>query len=157
MQIEPLGGPGFETPSAYTPTTRQTQFLTWMTDVLIYVVVINLFVEYAPNVIIESFTISILTAVLLKLLLDAMMGLEHRVNAWFAAREGTAWRVAGVLTFLLILFGSKFVILWITDVVFRGQVELGGFVEIIVLVVSMIAARAVVTLVYFRVLGPKEV
>ena len=35
-------------------------------DVFVYVVVLNLFVEYLPQVISETFTLSLLTAVLLK-------------------------------------------------------------------------------------------
>jgi hypothetical protein len=35
-------------------------------DVLVYIVVLNLFVEWAPAVVIESFTVSILTAIALK-------------------------------------------------------------------------------------------
>ena len=43
-------------------------------DVLVFIVVLNLFVEYLPKVITESFTISIFTAVVLKLLIDAIAG-----------------------------------------------------------------------------------
>ena len=52
-----------------TISRKQDIFVSWTSDVLIYIVVLNLFVEYFPNVVIESFTISILTAVLLKVLL----------------------------------------------------------------------------------------
>ena len=55
-------------------TRRQAVFASWMTDVLVYVVVLNLFVEYVPTVITESFTISIFTAVVLKFLIDAIAG-----------------------------------------------------------------------------------
>jgi hypothetical protein len=62
MQVEPPALGAFGSPGSALPTARQTAFLSWMTDVLIYVVVINLFVEYLPTVVIESFTISVLTA-----------------------------------------------------------------------------------------------
>ena len=39
-------------------------------DVFVYVVVLNLFVEYLPVVISETFTLSLLTAVLLKGVLE---------------------------------------------------------------------------------------
>jgi hypothetical protein len=71
-------------------TGRQAVFASWMTDVLVYIVVLNLFVEYVPTVLTESFTISIFTAVVLKLLIDAIAGLEHRVREWFSAREGSS-------------------------------------------------------------------
>ena len=64
--------------SLVTITSRQRTFASWTSDVLIYTVVLNLFVEYRPAVIVESFTVSILTAVLFKVLLDLVMGLALR-------------------------------------------------------------------------------
>ena len=46
-----------------TTTRRQEIFLSWTSDVLIYIVVLNLFVEYNPKIVIDSFTISIFTAI----------------------------------------------------------------------------------------------
>ena len=63
-----------------TITTAQQRFASWTTDVLIYTIVLNLFVEHVDTVVIDSFTISLLTAVLLKLLLDVLEGVEHRVS-----------------------------------------------------------------------------
>lgn len=49
-----------------TITRSQARFVSWVADVLVYIVVLNLFVEWAPAVVIESFTVSILTAIALK-------------------------------------------------------------------------------------------
>jgi len=144
------GGPVLITP-------RQARFLSWMSDVLIYVVVINLFVEYAPSVIIESFTISLFTALLLKLLLDRILGFEHRVRAWFGRRPGTGWRILGLGATWGILFLSKFVIIEVTHLIFRDSVELGGFLQVVVLIIAMIAARRGLGFVYTRLLGPPVV
>src|SRR5512147_1395404 len=48
-------------------------------DVFVYVVVLNLAVEYVPSVISEGFTLSLLTAVLLKLVLEVVIILKTRV------------------------------------------------------------------------------
>ena len=45
---------------------------------------------------IDSFWISILTAILLKLLLDALKGVEHAVAGYFRAREGAVYKVLGI-------------------------------------------------------------
>jgi len=135
-------------------TPGQARFLSWMSDVLIYVVVINLFVEYAPSVIIESFTLSLFTALLLKLMLDSILGLEHRVRAWFGRRPGPGWRIAGLGATWGILFLSKFVIIELTHLIFGDLVQLGGFIQIVVLIIAMIAARRGLGLVYTRLLGP---
>ena len=42
-------------------------------DVFVYVVVLNLAVEYVPSVITEGFTVSLLTAVVLKQVLEAVV------------------------------------------------------------------------------------
>ena len=117
---------------------------------LVFIVVLNLFVEYVPKVITESFTISIFTAVVLKLLIDAIAGLEHHVSGWFKRREGSGWRLLGLVTMFAILFFSKFVILEVIDIVFGDRVTLGGFIEVFVLVLTMILARLALTWTYRR-------
>ena len=66
----------------------------------------------------------------------------HRVVARFEGRSGTGSRVVELSLVFSILFFSKLLILEIVDVVFRGRVELGHFVEVVALIVTMIAARA---------------
>ncbi len=142
-----------EAPDQSTPevmTKGQQRFLSWMTDVLVYIVVLNLFVEFVDTIVIDSFWISILTAVLLKLLLDAVIGLEHRVAAFFTAREGTVNKVLGGVSQFAILFLSKFLILEVVNFVFGDHVELGHFVEIVSLIVAMIVSRLALRAVYDR-------
>ena len=133
-----------------TITRNQQRFADWMADVLVYIVVLNLFVEYSDAIIIDSFTISILTAVLLKALLDALGGFEHRVAAYFRQREGRFSRALGILAVWGILFLGKFVILEVVDIVFGEHVELGHFLDIVLLIVAMIGTRLLVQRGYER-------
>ena len=48
-------------------------------DVFVYVVVLNLAIEYVPAVISEGFTLSLLTAVLLKVALELVLLLKQRI------------------------------------------------------------------------------
>ena len=137
-------------------THAQALFASWVTDVLVYIVVLNLFVEYVPKVITESFTISIFTAVVLKFLIDAIAGLERRVRGWFGEREGKLWRALGVIAVFSILFISKFVVLEIIGIIFGERVYLGGFIEVALLVITMILARRSVTWVYRRLGDPAQ-
>ena len=50
-------------------------------DLFVYVVVLNLAIEYAPSVISESFTLSLLTAALLKLALEVVILLKGHIVA----------------------------------------------------------------------------
>ncbi len=139
---------------ALTLNAGQLRYATGMADVLIYTIVLNLFDEYIDAVKIDSFTISLLTAVLLRILLEATSLLEHRVMAYFERRTGLVARMLEVLAVFSILFFSKLLILEIVDVVFRGRVELGHFVEVVALIVTMIAARALSDW-YLRALGKR--
>jgi hypothetical protein len=128
-------------PTGQTITARQGKFISWSMYLLIDIVVLNLFVEFSKSVVIDSFYLSILTAVLLRLLLEVTLRLEHRVSRYFETKTFRASRmVAGVVMWVL-LFTSKFVILEAVDLVFGSHVDLGGFVEIVIIAVTLIAAE----------------
>ncbi len=65
-------------PKTVTITPAQQRFAGWARDVLVYTVVLNLFVEWWDAIVIDSFTISLLTAIVLKVLLDILTTVEHR-------------------------------------------------------------------------------
>ena len=124
-----------------TISKKQDVFFSWTSDVLIYTIVLNLFVEHVDAVVIDSFTISILTAVLLKILLDVVMGLEHRVHHYFAQKEGAAFRFFGTVSLFAILFLGKLFILEVVNLVFGDHVELGHFVDVLALVLALMITR----------------
>jgi hypothetical protein len=126
----------------------QLVYAGWTLTLLAYIVVLNLWVEFNPSVIIDSFVISIATAVVLLVLLVSILGFEHRVKHWFAQREGTAYRVLGAASTLLILFLSKFVILEVVDVIFGEHVELGSFVDVLALVLLLIVAQKLMVFIW---------
>ena len=127
------------------PTNSQKLFVRYLMATLIDLTVLNLFVEYWEFVKVDSFTISILAAVLLQVLLKATLALEHRVAEYFKSKSGGAAKFFRYLTAWLILFGSKFVMLGAIDVVFGDSVEftgpLHGVVAFIVVVVVMLVAE----------------
>ena len=128
----------------------QEAYASWSIDILIYIVVLNLFVEYSEAIVIESFTISILTAFLLKLMLEFFERLEWMNLRFFQKKEGTALMVFGFVVILSILVLSKFIILEVVNLVFGDLVELGHFLDVIALILTMIAARALAVWTYNR-------
>ena len=140
-------------PSTVTPA--QLRFVSWVSAVLVDIVVLNLFVEFVHTIVIDSFYISVLTALLLKLMVDAVKGLEQSVSAYFAAKQGAGWKATRVVAVWVILFTSKFVILEAVNVVFGDHVELGSFFEIFAIIVSMLAVNGALLFAY-RSLGPRE-
>lgn len=138
-----------------TITPRQRTFVSYAMDVLIYLVVLNLFVEYWDAIVIDSFTISIFTAIVLKILLDVILAAEHRVAEYFSQRDRPLSKVLRVLATWLILFLSKFLILEVIDLIFGDHVELGGFLQVLSLVIVMMVAREAFNQVYNR-LGDEQ-
>ncbi|WP_239071066.1 hypothetical protein [Cellulomonas chitinilytica] len=111
-------------------------------DVFVYVVVLNLAIEYLPAVLSESFTLSLLTAVLLKVALEVVLRVKGRVVARFRAATTRRARVVAALALWVVAAGSKLVVLWLVDVVFGDAVSLGGFVPVTLLVVALLGSRA---------------
>ncbi len=146
--------------SAELPSTRQKLFIRYFTAILIDLTVLNLFVEYSENVVIDSFTVSLFAAGLLQVLLKLTIALEHRVAAWFTARPGGLMKFLRYFTAWLILFGSKFVILEALALAFGDDVYFGGplhgLVILIVVVIVMLVAEEAIVQLYRRLIDDKE-
>ena len=127
---------------------RQHGFSLIVIGVLVNICILNLFVEHVDAVVIDSFSISMLTAILLSVMVWTIAGFEHRVSGWFGGHEGRAWKVAGFFAVWGILFLSKFVILEVVDIVFGDHVELGKLLEVILLVFAMLIAQRLIDLLY---------
>lgn len=145
---------------AQTPSNRQRLFIRYFTAILIDLVVLNLFVEYSERVVIDSFTISLLAAVLLQVLLKLTIAIEHRVAAYFKAKPGGFAKAMRFLSAWLILFGSKFVILEALVFAFGDAVHFGGplhgLVTLIVVVVTMLVAEEAIVQLYRRLSDDPE-
>ena len=123
--------------------------LTWLrhrspdvVDVFVYIVVLNLAIEYVPSVISESFTLSILTAILLKLALEIVLAAKGliltRLKGASLPRQKAAWAVV----LWVLAAGSKVLVLEIVALVFGDSVSLGGFLPVTGLVICLMLARA---------------
>lgn len=113
-------------------------------DVFVYVVVLNLAIEHLPAVISEGFTLSLLTAVLLKLALEVVIVVKGRAVARFRGATTVRGKLIAALLLWLAAAGSKIAVLELVNVVFGDAVSLGGFVSVTLLVVSLLLSRAAV-------------
>ena len=138
--------------SAEGPTTKQRLFVRYLMGVLIDLVVLNLFDEYSDKVFVDTFTTSMLAALVLQILLKLTIAVEHRVAQFFKARPG------GFMTFMrwfsawVVLFGSKFVILEAIVQLFGDNVRFEGrfhgIITLIVVVVVMLLVEELVVRFY---------
>ena len=147
------GGSLWET-FEHTPSLRQRVFMRYFTAILVDLVVLQLFAEYWEHVYVSSFTIALLAAVLLQILLKLTIVVEHRVAAFFNARPGGFNRFMRFFCAWLVLFGSKFVILEALVLAFGDFLRFGGpfhgIVALIVVVVVMLAVEAAIVKLYRR-------
>lgn len=111
-------------------------------DVFVYVVVLNLAIEFVPAVISETFTMSLLTAVLLKVVLELVVFFKDRAKHRFKTAETPVRKVLAGLLLWLVLVGSKFVVLELVALVFGDYVSLGGFFAVTGLILVLLLSRA---------------
>lgn len=113
-------------------------------DVFVYVVVLNLFVQYLPEVISETFTLSLLTAVLLKVVLEVVVAVKDRAKARVRRADTPIGKAAAAMLLWLVLVGSKFVVLETVALVFGSKVSLGGFWSVTALILVLLISRTLV-------------
>ena len=131
---------------------RQRLFLLYFVGALVDLVVLGLFDEYSDKVWVSGFTIMLLAALLLQLLLKATIAVEHKVAAYFKSKPGGFMKFMRFFCAWLVLFGSKFVILEALSFAFGESVKfegvLHGIVWLIIVVVTMVIAEEIVVRIY---------
>jgi hypothetical protein len=111
-------------------------------DVFVYVVVLNLAIEYVPSVISEGFTLSLLTAALLKLALEIVIHCKGRLLSRLRKADTRRAKLTAAASLWVVAAGSKLVVLELVDLVFGDAVSLGGFISVTLLVFALLASRA---------------
>jgi hypothetical protein len=138
----------------HTPSSRQRGLFRYILATLVDLVVLGLFAQYWDRVRVESFTVMLLAAALLQLLLKLTIALEHRLAAFFNARQGGFAKFMRFFSAWVVLFGSKFVILEALSFALGDGLRFGGpfhgIVALIVVVVTMLAVEAVLVIFYRR-------
>ena len=130
---------------------HQLLFFRYTFAVLVDLTVLNLFNEYWDYVYIKYFSVSLLAAILLQLLLKVTIAIEHRVASYFK-KPGLRAKILRGLSGWTILFVSKLIILEAINfsfgdsVVFSGPVH--GLVAFIIVVIAIIIAEQAMLWVY---------
>ena len=139
---------------------RQLLFLKYTFFVLVDLAVLGLFNQYWELVYIETFTVAILTAMLLQFLMQLALKVEHiAADYFFGGKTGTHIKVMRGVSAWAIIFVSKLVILeaislaFGDSVVFSGPVH--GVVSFIAVVVGIIVAEQAFLWIY-RSLGDSD-
>ena len=137
------------------PTDSQRLFVRYFTAVLIDLLVLNLFVEYSSKVSVDTFTTSLLAAILLQILLKVTIAIEHRVAGLLQVEARRPDDLsAGTSSPGSSCSCSKFVILEALSFAFGDKVRFEGrfhgLLTLIVVVVVMLVAEEVIVRIYRR-------
>jgi hypothetical protein len=136
------------------PLDRQRLFVRYFVGILIDLVVLNLFAEYSKKVFVDTFTTSLLAAIVLQALLQLTIAFEHKVMAYFNTKPGVPMKFLKYFVAWLILFGSKFVILEALAFLFEADLQFHGIwhgvITLIVVIVAMLVAEETVVRIYRR-------
>ncbi len=137
-------------------TRRQQLFTRYVLAVLIDLVVLNLFHEYWDYVFIETFTISLLMAILLQFLMQVAIKIEHYAASFLTQTSGKAAKIKRAVSAYIILFISKIVIMEAINIAFGESVvfsgPIHGLIVFLTVVIGVIIAEQV-TLRIYRSLG----
>lgn len=112
-----------------------------LVDVLVYLVILGAFSQLFPEVISESFLLSLLTAVLLKIVLEVVMRVKQAALGRVRSGRTAPIRIISAVVLLLLMPGSKFVVLELVALVFGDAVQLGGFFLVTLLIIVLMLAR----------------
>jgi hypothetical protein len=113
-------------------------------DVFVYLVVLGLFIQWFPAVISESFTLALVTAVLLKAVLEVVLRVKKRIVGRIRHSHSGLVRFVNAVALLFVLPGSKFVVLEAVALLFGGRVYLGGFFQVTALIIVLMLVRGAV-------------
>lgn len=124
---------------------RQRLIVRYLLAILIDLIILNLFVEFWDKMTIDSFSISLLTAIVMQLLLRFTMLIEHKAGGYITGKNLKGGKFIRLFVAWAILFGSKFVILWIIDLKFGDRVEFKGIIPFIIMLFTMLIVEALFT------------
>lgn len=133
-------------------SNHQQMFIHYTLAILIDLTVLNLFNEFWEYVLIDSFLTSLFAAILLQVLLQATLVIEHRIASYFKSKSGMNAKVLRILSSWAVLFISKLIILEAINITFGDHVlftgPIHGVVVFIVVVIAILIAEYITLRIY---------
>ncbi|MBU4213925.1 MAG: hypothetical protein KJ792_04635 [Actinobacteria bacterium] len=131
-------------------TRAQARAAELVVGIALYSIVLGFFNDYTDLVHTSSYSVTFALAIVMQLLTWAVFATKRAWVRWFGRRERRGGPVGRFLGLWALMFGSKFVFLWVIALVFRDEVEVSGFVAILVLVACFTVVQLVGGAVYRR-------
>jgi len=136
-------------------SSRQLLFQELFIGTLIYVTVLGLFQDYTSIVYAKSFSTILFAAVVLELFTYLAFQLKNKIINLLKNREGKIYLVLMFFCVWLVMFLSKFVFIWVLDLIFGEYININGFFGILFVVLSVTVIHRLAYLI-FNILGEAE-
>lgn len=149
-----------ELPPDKTVNFHQQLFLKYTLIILLDLTTLNLFNQYWDYVYIETFTISLLAAILLQVLMQVAIRFEEFVaERFFAGKTSMQAKVARGVSAWIIIFISKLIILETINLIFGAGVLFTGPIDgvmafLVVVIVIIMVEQSVIRI--YRSLGNSD-
>jgi hypothetical protein len=130
------------------PSRKQRVFVDWVLGTLLYAVVLGFFNDYTDLLRIASFSTLFAAAFVLQALTAATFRVKDIVTMPFGDRSSRPSRLGYGLSLWAISFLSKFVFLEVIVLTFGSAVKINGFVGLMLIVATMVAAQKVIEKTY---------
>lgn len=130
--------------------SNQILFKEIFVGTLIYAVVLGFFNDYTSIVSAKSFSTIFLASVVLQFLTSIAFMLKTSIIRWLKNREGIFYKILKIFFVWLVMFFSKFVFIWAIDFAFGDNMNIRGFVGILVVVVSVTVVHKLADYVFIK-------
>lgn len=136
-------------------SSKQLIFQELFIGTLIYVTVLGLFNDYTNIVVAKSFSTIIFASIALEILTYLAFQLKSIIVRFFNDRSSLVYRILMFFNVWLVMFLSKFVFIWVLDLIFGSYININGFFGILVVVLSVTILHKLAIYIY-RQLGEAE-
>lgn len=121
-------------------------------NVLLYSVVLGFFNDYTNILSTKSYSITFSVAIVLSLMVYPTFKLKSYLAKYFKKRNQ---KVALVVSVWAVMFISKFVFLWVLDIIFGDYLEISGFFGLLIIIVAATVLQKTVDY-FYQKLGFQE-
>jgi hypothetical protein len=126
---------------------RQQIFRDILIGTLIYSVVIGFYNDYTNILDTRSYSITFALAFVLQVLTIATIMVKNKVISTSKKLSGKKQKIILVFGVWAVMFFSKFVFLWVIGLIFNDTVKIDGFVNIMLVVLTMVIIQKVIEII----------
>ena len=127
---------------------KQELFQNMFVGILLYSVVLGFFNDYTDILHTGTYSVTFMVAIVMQMLTYLTFALKDQVVNWFKKKGESYNKLALALSIWAIMFFSKFVFLGAVSIIFKDEVEISGFVGLLLIIACLTITQKIVEIVY---------